>query len=121
MEAYKRICLHTINNILNWPSCPMEDIDAYDWVEFNLGSPPQRVAKLLELGWKPLSKNTKEDGNPKVDEDSLNKFAETSGNEAGKLLAKWVVINSRANMVNNWLVNSYNEKTGAIHGNLVAC
>jgi DNA polymerase-1 len=88
---------------------------AYDWIEFNLGSPKQRIEKLLEAGWKP-SAYTKA-GNPKVDEDSLNKFAETSGNEAGKLLAKWVVINSRANMVNTWL-NAYNEKTGAIHGNL---
>jgi DNA polymerase-1 len=103
---------------------------AYDWVEFNLGSPPQRIAKLLEAGWQPtkFTKKTPKGGggNPQVDEESLNKFAETSGNEAGKLLAKWVVINSRANMFfnidkkgqeNGWLVH-YNEKTGAIHGNL---
>lgn len=94
---------------------------AYDWVEFNLGSPPQRVAKLLEAGWEPttFTKKTKKGGggNPKVDEDSLNKFAETSGNEAGKLLAKWVVTNSRANMIRNWM-DAYNEKTGSIHGNL---
>jgi DNA polymerase-1 len=88
---------------------------AWDWVEFDLGSPKQRVDKLLETGWKPIA-FTKA-GNPKVDEDSLNKFAEISGNAAGKLLAEWVVINSRANMVNTWL-NAYNEKTGAIHGNL---
>ena len=98
--------------------------DAYDWVEFDLGSPPQRIAKLLSVGWKPVTFTKK--GNPKVDEDSLNKFAETSGNAAGKLLAQWVVINSRANMFyninkkgeeNGWLVH-YNDKTGAIHGNL---
>lgn len=88
---------------------------AYDWVEFNLGSPLQRVEKLTEAGWKPSSFTKK--GNPKVDEDSLLKFAETSGNEAGKLLAKWVVTNSRANMIRNWM-DAYNEKTGAIHGNL---
>jgi DNA polymerase-1 len=88
---------------------------AYNWVEFNLGSPTQRVQKLTETGWKPIA-FTKA-GNPKVDEESLTKFAETSGNEAGKLLAKWVVINSRANMVNTWL-DAYNEKTGAIHGQL---
>jgi DNA polymerase-1 len=94
---------------------------AYDWIEFNLGSPKQRVEKLLEAGWTPVQFTKKTDkgggGNPKVDEDSLNKFAETSGNEAGKLLAKWVVVNSRANMINTWL-NSYNERTGCIHGNL---
>lgn len=89
--------------------------EAYDWVEFNLGSPGQRVQKLLDAGWTPTA-YTKA-GNPKVDEESLLKFAESSGNEAGTLLAKWIVFNSRANMVNTWL-NAYNEKTGAIHGNL---
>lgn len=93
----------------------------FDWVEFNLGSPKQRIDKLLEAGWEPVkfTKKTKKGGggNPQVDEDSLNKFAETSGNEAGKLLAKWVVVNSRANNINTWL-EAYNEKTGAIHGNL---
>jgi DNA polymerase-1 len=93
----------------------------FDWVEFVLSSPQQRIAKLLEAGWVPrhFTKKTPKGGggNPKVDEDSLIEFAETSGNEAGKLLAKWVVIFSRANMVRTWM-NAYNEKTGAIHGNL---
>lgn len=87
----------------------------YDYVAFNLGSPIQRIAKLLELGWKPVNKTKK--GNPKVDEDELLAFAELSGKpEVGKL-ARWIVINSRANMLNGWL-EAYNEKTGAIHGNL---
>jgi DNA polymerase III epsilon subunit-like protein len=30
----------------------------FDWVEFNLGSPPQRVEKLLALGWKPRENHT---------------------------------------------------------------
>jgi DNA polymerase-1 len=89
--------------------------DAFDWVEFNLGSPSQRVDKLTEAGWKATS-YTKA-GNPKVDEESLIKFAESSNNEGSRRLAKWVVTNSRANMVNTWL-NAYNEKTGAIHGNV---
>jgi DNA polymerase-1 len=88
---------------------------AFDWVEFNLGSPTQRVAKLLEQGWKPTSFTPK--GNPKVDEESLIKFAETSGNAAGKSLAQWLVIKGRTNNLNDWL-NAYNEKTGAIHGQL---
>lgn len=90
--------------------------DAYDWVEFNLGSPAQRLAKLLEAGWQPTS-FTKKD-NPKVDEDSLIQFAESSGNKAGKLLAKWLVVNSRiTNMLKPWL-DAYNEETGCIHGKL---
>jgi len=93
----------------------------FDWVEFNLGSPKQRVERLLEAGWEPTSftKRTEKGGggNPKVDEDSLLAFAEASGNEGARALAKWVVINSRANMINTWM-NAYNEETGAIHGNL---
>jgi DNA polymerase-1 len=88
----------------------------FDWVEFNLGSPPQRIAKLTEAGWKPVSFTKK--GNPKVDEESLLKFAETAAEDVpAKALAKWIVTNSRANMIRTWL-NAYNEKTGCIHGNL---
>lgn len=103
-------------------SRPDGGYDAYDWVEFNLGSPSQRVEKLLEAGWTPVSFTPVTDkgggGNPKVDEESLISFAETvSGDkaEAGKLIAKWLVLNSRANMIRTWL-DAYNEKTGAIHG-----
>jgi DNA polymerase I len=94
---------------------------AYDYVAFNLGSPAQRVAKLLELGWKPVNftKKTKKGGggNPKVDEDSLLAYAEEVGRPEVKALAKWIVINSRANMIRTWL-DAYNEKTSAIHGRL---
>lgn len=93
----------------------------YDYVEFNLGSPQQRVAKLLEAGWTPTNFTPKTKngggGNPQVDEDSLLAWAELSGIKEGLALAKWLVCSSRANMVNTWL-NAYNEKTGAIHGQL---
>lgn len=87
----------------------------FDWVEFNLGSTKQRIDKLLDLGWQPS--NFTKAGSPKVDEDELIAFAETSGQAEVKALAKWIVINSRANMVNTWL-EAYNDKTGAIHGQL---
>jgi DNA polymerase-1 len=93
----------------------------FDWVEFNLGSPKQRIEKLLDAGWVPTTFTKRTDkgggGNPKVDEESLNVFAEKSGNTAVTALAKWVITNSRANMINTWL-NAYNPTTGAIHGNL---
>jgi DNA polymerase-1 len=95
--------------------------DVYDYVAFNLGSPPQRIEKLLELGWKPVkfTKKTKKGGggNPQIDEDSLLAFAESSGRTEVLALAKWIVFNSRANMIQTWL-NAYNEDTGAIHGSL---
>lgn len=87
----------------------------YDYVAFNLGSPTQRVEKLLELGWEPTSHTPT--GQPRVDEDSLLDYAEKSGQQEVKALAKWIVVNSRANMVNTWL-ESYNHETGAIHGQL---
>lgn len=87
----------------------------YDYVEFNLGSPAQRIEKLLSLGWKPVNKTKK--GNPKVDEDELLAFAETVDQPEVKALAKWIVVNSRANMINTWL-ESYDDKTRAIHGKL---
>lgn len=103
---------------------------AYDWVRFNLGSPSERIEKLLELGWQPVSFTPKTDkgggGNPKVDEDSLLEFAETHDRPEAKALAKWVVCNSRANMLFNtkkngeeggW-INEYNPDTKAIHGSL---
>ncbi len=96
---------------------------AYDYVEFNLGSPAQRIDKLLELGWEP-TRRTKA-GSPQVDEDALIEFAEASGTPELKALATWIVVNSRANMLysnkngeeKGWLT-AYNEKTGAIHGRL---
>ena len=103
---------------------------AYDYVSFKLGSPSQRVEKLLELGWEPVEFTKKTEkgggGNPKVDEDSLTAFAESSGRPEIKALAKWIVINSRANMLfsinkkgeeTGWLT-AYNDDTGCIHGSV---
>lgn len=100
---------------------PDGSYDAYDYVAFNLGSPAQRIAKLLELGWEPVKYTKKTEkgggGNPKIDEDSLLAFAESNNQPEVLALAKWIVINSRANMIRTWL-NAYNEKTGAVHGKL---
>jgi DNA polymerase-1 len=94
---------------------------AYDYVAFNLGSPPQRIQKLIELGWQPVkfTKKTKKGGggNPQVDEDSLMEFAESSGNPEVLALSKWVVVYSRANMIRTWL-DAYDPRTKAIHGRL---
>lgn len=88
---------------------------AYDYVPFDLGSPQQRIQKLLDLGWKPV--NFTEKGSPKIDEDELLAFAKISGVPEAAALAKWVVVNARANMINTW-IEAVNPKTGSIHGSL---
>ena len=88
---------------------------AYDFVEFNIGSPKQRIQKLLDLGWTPTAYTEK--GNPKIDEESLLAFSESSGTKEVAAIAKWLVVSSRGNMVRTWL-DAYNEETRAIHGKL---
>lgn len=97
--------------------------NAYEYVEFNLGSPVQRVTKLEELGWstKPGDPLTKT-GNPKPFEKgelapSLEEFIKEKDVPEVKAIARWMVLNGRANMVNTWL-ESYNENDSKIHGKL---
>jgi DNA polymerase I len=98
----------------------------FDWVEFNLGSPPQRTEKLLALGWKPREFTPVTDkgggGNPKATDGgelvpSLQEFVEESGIEEVKLIAQWMALQGRTNAIGNW-IDLYNDKTGCIHGNL---
>jgi DNA polymerase-1 len=89
--------------------------NAYDYVCFDLGSPKQRIQKLLDNGWRPV--NFTEKGNAKIDEDEMLAFAESSGIKEIKALAMWCVTNARANMVRNWQ-NAVNPETGRIHGSL---
>lgn len=74
---------------------------AHDYVPFNIGSPKQRIEKLLELGWKPTQFTP--NGNPKVDEETLLDFAKESGIKEIAAIAKYLVVKSRANMVRTWL------------------
>jgi DNA polymerase-1 len=99
---------------------------AYDWVEFNLGSPPQRIEKLVALGWEPVERTkpskTHPEGQPKATDHgelvpSLLRFAEEGGIEEVKLIAQWMALNGRANAIGNW-IDLYNDETGCIHGNL---
>jgi DNA polymerase-1 len=98
----------------------------YGDVDFNLGSPPQRIEKLLSLGWVPREftppSKTHPKGQPKATDKgeltpSLKEFAEESGVEEVKLIAEWLAVNGRANAVSNWM-DLYNEETHCIHGNL---
>ena len=93
---------------------------AYEDVEFNLGSPKQRVDKLLSLGWEPYTFTDK--GNPKPFDKGdlspcLKEFLERNPTPQVELIARWMAYNGRANMINTWLEN-YNHDTGCIHGKL---
>lgn len=92
----------------------------YGRVAFNIGSPQQRVEKLTSLGWVP--EEFTEAGNPKPFDkgklsDSLERFLEQQNVAEVHLIAKWMSVNGRANMVNTWLEN-WNESTNCIHGKL---
>jgi DNA polymerase-1 len=93
---------------------------AYEDVEFNLGSPKQRVDKLLSLGWEPYTFTDK--GNPKPFDKGdlspcLREFLDKHPTPQVELIARWMAYNGRANMINTWLEN-YNHDTGCIHGKL---
>ena len=103
-----------------------EEYSCFDYVYFNIGSPSQRIQKLLELGWEPREytkpSKTHPNGQPKATSKgqlspSLVAFVEKSGKEEVRLIAEWIEINARANMINTWL-EAYDENTHCIHGSL---
>jgi len=90
----------------------------FDWQEFNIGSPKQRLEKLISLGFKPqkLTKN----GNPSVDEDSLVDFAEKSGIPEVQAIADWLVLQGRASMILTWL-NNVDRTDSRMRGRVFTC
>lgn len=96
-----------------------------DWEEFNIGSPKQRVERLLEIGWEPkdFTENKSEkypNGFPKVDEDSLVGFAELSGRPEAQAIADWLVLQGRSSMIDGWL-NNVNYDDHCMHGRVFTC
>lgn len=89
----------------------------YDWEEFNIGSPQQRLAKLLSLGFVPTKLT--DGGNPSVDEETLIEFANEIKNEQVHAIAEWLVLSSRASMVRSW--QGFVQDDGCIHGNVNSC
>jgi len=94
----------------------------YDYVSFNIGSPNQRLEKLLALGWKHRPDEVTKTGRPQPTikgrlAPSLEQFVERTDNPGVRLIAKWLELSGRANMINTWM-ESYNDKTGCIHGSL---
>lgn len=96
---------------------PDGSYDVYDYKSFNIGSPTQRLEKLLELGYIPTSFT--KTGQPKVDEDALVAFAKESGIKEVQYIADWLVLEGRANMIQTWLDNLGDDNR--IHGNVFTC
>jgi DNA polymerase I-like protein with 3'-5' exonuclease and polymerase domains len=92
-------------------------VKIYTQETFNLGSPKQRVERLLELGWKP--EKFTEKGFPKVDEDALVAFSKESGRPEVHALAEWLVIQGRASMLDTWFNNLGADSR--IHGRVFTC
>lgn len=95
---------------------------AYEFVSFNIGSPDQRTEKLLELGWVPGPDERTPTGKPKPTvkgklAPSLERFVESNEHPGPRLIAQWMEINARANMINTW-IEAYNHDTHCIHGSL---
>lgn len=131
-NAYKRDGQPSANYLKHKARFPKLENDrdggyrVFDWVEFNLGSPAQRIEKLTSLGWEPREFTKVTDkgggGNPKATDKgelvpSLQEFVEESGIEEVRLIAQWMALQGRANAIGNW-IDLYNDKTGCIHGNL---
>jgi len=98
--------------------------DCYDWVTFNIGSPQQRVQKLLSLGWKPnkFTKKTAKGGggNPQVDEESLIEFSDKSKLPEIRAIADWLVLQGRSSMITTWL-NAVDYEDHRMHGRVFTC
>ena len=108
-------------HLLQYPKLTMHPdgtYEVFDWKEFNIGSPPQRLEKLLSVGFVP-SKLTK-GGNPSVDEDTLVDFAESSGIAEARAIAEWLVLSGRGSMLGGWLEN-VDRETSMMHGKVFPC
>ncbi|CAN5950621.1 unnamed protein product [Sphagnum jensenii] len=92
--------------------------DCWDWEEFNIGSPQQRISRLLEAGYNPISFTPT--GQPKVDEESLLAYAEESGKAEVRSIAEWIVLQGRSTMIEGWL-NNVNYDDSCMHGKIFTC
>ena len=90
----------------------------FEEAPFNIGSPKQRVERLLSIGWKPTKRTKK--GGYTVDEETLLEFAEKSGNKAVAHMAEWLVCKGRANMIDNWL-GYVDNASQRIHPRVFSC
>ena len=73
------------------------------WQELDLNSPKQVVRYLNYCKWKPTIKTKA--GSPKICEENLDTLPDTAP-ETAKLIKEYLICNSRANAIKNWLDNT---------------
>lgn len=116
-----------VRHLTTYPELKYNNDGTYstlDWEEFNIGSPKQRIERLVGSGYVPVSFTPPSKqfpkGQPKVDEESLLAFAEQSGQPEVKAIAEWLVLQGRASMVEGWL-NCVNYDDHRMHGRIMTC
>jgi len=92
--------------------------ECFEYQHFNVGSPTQRLSRLLEHGFKPTKKT--KTGGWATGEDVVLEFFEESGIPEVGMIAEWLVHNGRANMLNNWLEN-LDRADNCIRGSVFTC
>jgi len=127
-KAYKKNGGHTkdyLRHIEQYPQVTISNdrgYNVFDYVSFNIGSPDQRLEKLLALGWVNGKDEVTKTGRPQPVvkgklAPSLERFVSAIDNPGVKLIAEWLDYNARGNMINTWM-EAYNHDTGCIHGSL---
>ena len=93
--------------------------EVFDYKEFNIGSPPQRLEKLLSIGFKPTKKT--KTGGWSVDEDTLVEFANSKkGVPEAQAIADWLVLSGRSSMLQTWL-NAVDREDSRMRGRVLTC
>ena len=92
--------------------------DVWDYQAFNIGSPKQRLDRLLRMGFKPTKKT--KTGGPSVDEDSLVEFAASAKIPEVAAIAEYLVLSGRSNMLGTWL-NCVDVVDSRMRGRVFTC
>lgn len=116
-EPYESYARHVRTYDAVQMSSSGNEYSVWSYQPFDIGSPQQRIKKLLSLGWQPTELTPA--GNPKVNEDELKKFADSSGIPEITAIADWVVRNSRLSTINSWL--GFCQDDSRIHGTVFTC
>lgn len=93
--------------------------DVFDDVPFNIGSPIQRVERLVASGWKPRELTPTGQPKPIIRgkiAPSLSEFMEKHEVPGVQSIAEWMELNARGNMLENWIDCVADDS--CIHGDL---